>query len=121
MDLLIIDDSATLRKMIMAALRPLTPRCQEAGSGLEAIEQLALHSYDAVTLDLNMPDMHGLEFLRFLRSHSVLRDLPVVVITTRGDDEMREVALEAGANRYLTKPFVPAEVLQAVRDLVGKD
>jgi two-component system chemotaxis response regulator CheY len=114
---LIVDDSATLRKMIMAALRPLNLTVREAASGLEALEQLALQRVDAVTLDLNMPDMHGLEFLRFLRSHTSLKDIPVAVITTRNDTESREMLLAAGADLYIAKPFQPAELLAAIRGL----
>ena len=60
----------------------------EAGSGLEAIERLALMSVDLMILDLNMPEMHGIEVLQFVRAHKTYRDLPVVVLTTR---EIREV------------------------------
>lgn len=115
---LIVDDSTTLRKMIRAALRPLKASFQEASTGLEAIEQLALQSYDAVTLDLNMPDMHGLEFLRFIRNHSTLKTVPVLVITTRADEEMRTMVLSAGASGYMTKPFAPAELLSTIQALI---
>lgn len=117
---LIVDDSATLRKMIKAALGPLNASFSEAGSGLEAIEQLALRGYDAVTLDLNMPDMHGLEFLRFVRSHSRMKNIPILVLTTRTDTEMRETVLSSGADLYMTKPFSPAELLNAVRELLTR-
>ena len=60
-----------------------------------------------VVLDLNMPDMHGLDVLGFLRSHGQYRALPVMVLTTRGDDVSRDAALEAGASSYMTKPFSP--------------
>jgi two-component system, chemotaxis family, chemotaxis protein CheY len=117
--LLIVDDSITVRKMIMAALRPLKVEFGEAGSGLEAIEQLALSHYDAVTLDLNMPDMHGLEFLQFIRTHSTLKHIPILVLTTRSDSKMRADILAAGANDYLTKPFAPNELLQAMQALLS--
>ena len=61
----------------------------------------------AVVLDLNMPDMHGLDVLRFLRSHDEYRSLPVMILTTRGDATSRDAALEAGASAYMTKPFSP--------------
>lgn len=117
---LIVDDSATLRKMIRAALHPLNPVFHEASSGLEAIEQLALQPFDAITLDLNMPDMHGLEFLRFIRNHTTFKNLPILVITTRSDEGMRETILSAGADRYMTKPFSPDELLGTVKELIRK-
>jgi two-component system, chemotaxis family, chemotaxis protein CheY len=116
--LLVVDDSATTRKMIMTALRPLNPTFREASSGLEAIEQLMIGHFDAVTLDLNMPDMHGLEFLRFIRSHPAFGKIPVVIVTTRGGDDIRAQALESGANGYLTKPFSPDEILATVSRLL---
>lgn len=116
---LVVDDSATIRKMIMTALRPLQANFREASSGLEAIEQLMLSQYDVVTLDLNMPDMHGLEFLQFVRNHNAFKEIPIVVITTRADAQMRETVLSAGANRYMTKPFSPDAILETVKELLG--
>ncbi len=117
--ILIVDDSPTIRRMVMAALRPLDAELSEASTGLEAIEQLALKDYAAMTLDLNMPDMHGLEVLQFLRSSERYRDLPVIVLTTRGDEDSRVQALADGANLYLTKPFRPDELVKAIKGLLA--
>jgi two-component system chemotaxis response regulator CheY len=116
---LIIDDSTTLRKMVRASLKPLNATFVEASSGLEGLEQLALQPYDAVMLDLNMPDMHGLEFLQFVRGHKLLKNIPILVITTYTDKEMREQVLSAGAERFITKPFEPAELLKAVNEVLN--
>jgi two-component system, chemotaxis family, chemotaxis protein CheY len=116
---LVVDDSAIIRKMIITALRPLNPVFREASSGLEALEQIMLRRYDVIMLDLNMPDMHGLEFLRFVRNHNAFRDIPIVVITTQSDEHMRETVLSAGANEYITKPFAPQAVLERVKGLLG--
>jgi two-component system, chemotaxis family, chemotaxis protein CheY len=118
--ILIVDDSATIRKMVRASLRPLDEaEFVEAGNGLEAIEQIALGPVALIILDLNMPDMHGVDVLKFLRRHQGCRDVPVVVLTTRGDEASRETALAAGATQYLTKPFVPQVLLLAARDLLS--
>src|SRR6185295_11645586 len=96
--ILIADDSATIRKMVRASLQGLDQtEFIEAGTGLQAIEQLALAAVQLVVLDLNMPDMHGIDVLRFLRRHQQYRDLPVIILTTRGDDASRATAIEAGA------------------------
>ena len=117
--ILVVDDSATMRRMIVAALRGLGDVAfDQAVSGLEAIERLALSPVDLVVLDLNMPDMHGLEVLRFVRTHQTFDRLPVLVLTTRGDDESRAAALAEGASAYLTKPFVPETLLPEVRRLL---
>jgi two-component system chemotaxis response regulator CheY len=72
-----------------------------------------------VILDLNMPDMHGLDVLRFVRSHDRYRDVPVLVLTTRGDGASRDAVRQAGASSYMTKPFVPAGLAAAVSDLLA--
>ena len=107
-NILIVDDSPTMRRMVAASLRALPGASfGEAGSGLEAIERVALGPVDLIILDLNMPDMHGIEVLDFLRRHHAYRDIPVIVLTTRGDEASRTGALAAGASLYLTKPFAP--------------
>ena len=118
--ILIVDDSPTIRKMVRASLRPLASfDIVEAANGLEAIEQVALGPVAIMILDLNMPDMHGVDVLKFLRRHPSSREVPVVVLTTRADEASHETALAAGASRYLTKPFVPQNLLTTVRELLG--
>jgi two-component system chemotaxis response regulator CheY len=117
--LLIVDDSKVMRDMVAACLRPLGDVSFEfAGSGLEAIERLALGAFDLVVLDLNMPDVGGVEVIEFIRSQDKLRTLPVLVVTTRGDDASRTRVLEAGASGFLAKPFVPEQILADVRGLL---
>jgi len=118
--ILIADDSATIRKMVRASLQALQPaEFLDARTGLEAIEQLAVAAVHLVVLDLNMPDMHGIEVLRFLRQHQQYRDLPVIVLTTRGDDASREAAVAAGATTDITKPFVPQALAATARTLLA--
>lgn len=116
--ILVVDDSQTMRRMVMASLKPLANvRFQEAANGLEALERLSLHGADLIILDLNMPDMHGVDLLRFLRRSPSLAELPVLVLTTRDDDESREEVSRLGVVRYLTKPFEPSELLRAVESV----
>jgi two-component system chemotaxis response regulator CheY len=70
-------------------------------------------------LDLNMPDMHGLEVLRFVKSHHAYRDVPVVILTTRSDATSRGALLDAGASLYITKPFAPHTLAGQVRSLLA--
>lgn len=116
---LVVDDSSTMRRMVIAALSPIRELTfEQAVSGLDAIERVTLTPIDLVLLDLNMPDMHGLEVLRFIRGQPALHDLPVVILTTRGDDDSRTAALRDGATLYLTKPFVPAAIVSELRPLL---
>ena len=68
---------------------------------------------------MNMPDIHGMEVLAFLAQHESLRRVPVVVLTTRGDEALRTEALQAGAALYLTKPFEPGPLVEQARRLLG--
>jgi len=116
---LVVDDSATMRRMIIASLTPIGGLSfDQAVSGLEAIERVTLSPVDLVLLDLNMPDVHGIEVLRFIRGHETLRSLPVVVLTTRGDDDSRAMAIREGATLYLTKPFAPGSIADQIRPLL---
>jgi|SRR5436853_5296533 len=118
--ILIVDDSPTMRRMILASLRDLKDIAfDEAENGLEAIEQLAISPVHLMVLDLNMPDMHGLEVVEFVRSHQAYRAIPIIVLTTRGDEASRSAALEAGAAAYLTKPFLPNVLCGRVRELLN--
>jgi two-component system chemotaxis response regulator CheY len=118
--ILVVDDSPTIRRMVRAALAGIDGGgFVEAASGLEAIEQLTLASVALMVLDLNMADMHGIEVLKFVRRHPSYRQLPVIVLTTRGDESSRQAALEAGATLYMTKPFQPAALAENARALIG--
>lgn len=118
--ILVVDDSPTIRRMVRASLQSLPGMAfREAGSGLEAIETLVMTPADLIVLDLNMPDMHGLDVLRFVRDQDSFKTVPIVVLTTRGDEASRQAALEAGATLFLTKPFAPAALADDIRVLLG--
>jgi two-component system chemotaxis response regulator CheY len=118
--ILIVDDSPTIRRMVKTSLQALpgTPTFAEAASGLEAIEQLALGAVNLMVLDLNMPDIHGLEVLAFIRAHQKHRDMPVIVLTTRSEEDTRAAAFEAGATDFMTKPFIPRDLAARVTALL---
>ena len=121
MNLLVVDDSKVMRDMVVACLRPRADLTfTHASSGLEAIERLSMKTFDLVVLDLNMPDIGGFEVLEFVRSQDKLRSLPILVLTTRGDESSRARALSTGASGFMTKPFTPEGLLTEVEHLVGK-
>ena len=118
--ILVVDDSPAMRKMIKAALRPLQAAFMEAENGLDAIEKLALGHCDLITLDLNMPDMHGLEFLGFIRQHPLYTNTPVVVISTVDSQPAREATQKLGISAYVPKPFQPQQLLVVVQEALEK-
>jgi two-component system, chemotaxis family, chemotaxis protein CheY len=117
--ILIVDDSPTIRRMVAASLRNLNDVVfDEASNGLEAIEMLARERVSLMILDLNMPDMHGLEVLQFVQAHEQHRGMPIIVLTTKYDAETRKAALDSGASRFLTKPFDPTTLRQEAISLL---
>jgi two-component system chemotaxis response regulator CheY len=120
-EVLVVDDSKVMREMVVACLRPYPGLTfTHASSGLEAIERLSLKPYDLIVLDLNMPDIGGIEVVEFVRGQDTLRHLPIVIVTTRGDEASRSKALEAGADRFMTKPFTPDAILSEVKNLLER-
>ena len=120
-DVLVVDDSKVMREMVIACLRAIEGLSfAQAASGLEAIEQLSLKPYDLLVLDLNMPDIGGVEVVEFVRGQDRLRALPILIVTTRGDEASRSRVLEAGASRFMTKPFAPEQIVAEVRGLLGE-
>lgn len=87
----------------------------EAGNGFEALRLLPRERYDVVVTDINMPDIHGLELLSFMRKSEQHAYTPVVIVSTEGALRDRERGMALGANAYLTKPFEPDTLRATVR------
>jgi two-component system, chemotaxis family, chemotaxis protein CheY len=122
MEILVVDDSKVMREMVIACLRALSgAHFTQAASGLEAIEKLSLAAFDLVFLDLNMPDIGGLEVIEFIREQEGLQALPIVMVTTRGDEDSRTRCLAAGATRFMTKPFDPEGIVAVARDVLASE
>lgn len=120
-EILVVDDSKVMREMVVACLRGQEDFAfTHAASGLEAIEKLSLKPFDLVVLDLNMPDIGGVEVVEFVRGQDKLRELPILIVTTRGDEQSRTRVLAAGASRFMTKPFTPDVILGEVLRLLGR-
>lgn len=120
-DILVVDDSKVMREMVVACLRAIEGLTfAHAASGLEAIEQLSLRPYDLVVLDLNMPDIGGVEVIEFIRGQDTLQKLPILVVTTRGDDTSKGRVMAAGASSFMTKPFQPDAIVAEARSLLTR-
>jgi DNA-binding response OmpR family regulator len=90
-------------------------------NGHDAVEAVRARAPDLVILDVMLPGKSGFDILQDMRKDAELADIPVLMLTARGQERDREMAERAGADRYMTKPFSNAEVLEAVRDLVGDE
>lgn len=116
---LVADDSKLMHKMYEVMLRqyPLV----YALDGRQALERLREHpDIDLVLLDINMPNMNGLEFLAELRADAPRPDLHVIIISTEGRDEDTARGMEAGATAYIKKPFHSEEILAVIAGLQTK-
>ena len=115
---LVVDDSHAMRAFIRAALEEdHDAEVVEAESGFIALRLLPQDRFDLVVLDVNMPDINGLELIRFLRQSSVHRTVPVLVVSTEGSAKDRERGVSLGADAFLRKPFTAAELVERVREL----
>lgn len=113
--LLVIDDEAQIRKFLRISLSAQGYKVVEAGNGRDGLAQAALAKPDLVVLDLGLPDMDGKDVLAELREWS---QVPVLVLSVRASEGEKVLALDGGANDYVTKPFAIQEFLARVRVLL---
>lgn len=118
--LLLIDDDTRLAAMVGDYLRAAGLAVHDAGSLAEGRAQLATSAFDALILDLMLPDGDGLDLCRELRASPRTRHLPLLMLTARGEPLDRIVGLELGADDYLPKPFEPRELLARVKALLRR-
>lgn len=100
---LVVDDSPLTRELLVSLLEATGYLVSQAHDGQDALEKLAREAVDLVVTDLEMPRVDGLELTRRLKSHTTLRSLPVVIVTTRGSEADRRRGMDAGADGYVTK------------------
>ncbi len=91
----------------------------EASDGTEAVTRLDSEPIDIVLTDINMPKMDGLELITHIRARQTKQDLPIIVITTQGEESKRDKGLELGANAYILKPISGAKLQTLVKDLLA--
>lgn len=115
--ILIIEDDKTILNFLSISLKTNGYRFETAGSGLEGISLFLANSPDVILLDLGLPDIDGIEVIRQIRESS---DVPVIVVSARGQEREKVEALDAGADDYITKPFSIGELLARVRAALRK-
>jgi DNA-binding response OmpR family regulator len=117
MTILVVDDEPIIRDVVIRYLRRDGFETREASTGDEAREFLEKETPELVILDVMLPGTDGLELCRWIRSHS---ELPVIMLTARGEETDRIVGLELGADDYVTKPFSPRELAVRVRNVLRR-
>ncbi len=117
--ILIVDDSSSLRTVVRIALTRAGYDVLEAGDGVEGLKQLdKAAKVHLIVSDVNMPNMDGITFVTQMKAHAKHRFTPVVMLTTEGEDDMKNRGRLAGAKAWMVKPFNPPQLLDAVSKLV---
>jgi len=116
--ILVIDDSPVIRKIITTILKKHDYLVLEAEDGIDALEKLSSFHADLFIVDLNMPNMDGIELVKNLRSSYYYLDTPTIMLTTTKDEMVKEQAFKAGINLFLNKPIKPEILLYKVKSLL---
>lgn len=117
--ILLTDDSAIMRMfLVMNLKRMVKVNITEAVDGLDALKKLKTAKFDLLLTDMNMPEMNGADLIRHIRL-GMKSDMPIVIITTKGEAKDRETGMSLGANSYLTKPIKPADLIKTVLNYLG--
>lgn len=119
--ILVVEDSSAMRAFVRAALEEaaVAREVVEAASGFEALRILPREAFDLAIVDINMPDVNGLELIRFMRGSEAHKETPLLVISSEASPRDRERGLSLGANRYLAKPFTAEALVDAVTALTS--
>ena len=115
---LVVDDEERIRQLIRAHLEHAGYQCEEAGDGSAALAQAAKGGIDLVIMDIMMPFMDGMSTLREMRARKM--DIPVIMLTARGEEYDRIAGLESGADDYVVKPFSPRELVARVKAVLAR-
>ncbi|MDD2941346.1 MAG: response regulator [bacterium] len=121
-NLLIVDDSAIVRKVFQKtlALTGLTVgEVFEAANGQEALDVLEKSWIDVIFLDINMPVMNGMEFMKHLRAKDEIKDIPVIVISTEGSKERKEELFNYNIRDYVRKPISAERLSEVISQILG--
>jgi CheY-like chemotaxis protein len=118
--ILVVDDSPIMRMfLVMNMRRMMRVNITEAVNGKDAITKLMNGKFDLLLTDMNMPEMGGAELVRFVRN-GLKSDIPIVIITTRGESHDRDLGMQLGANSYLTKPVDVTKLIKTILTCLRK-
>lgn len=120
--ILVVEDSSAMRAFVRAALEEsgVVEHVVEASSGFEALRILPRERFALAIVDINMPDVNGLELIRFMRGSDAHKDTPLLIISSESSERDRERGLSLGADGYLAKPFTAEALVSQVERLSAK-
>ena len=122
MKLIVADDSRMVRGIVTRIVEPLGYEVVAAGNGQEALNILESgeQNINLVLLDWNMPVLNGIDVIKKMRADSRLKSIPVLMVSTESEEDRIRQAMDAGAQGYLTKPFTPEQLTNAIRRALVK-
>jgi two-component system chemotaxis response regulator CheY len=116
---LVVDDSLTMRRIVINALKSIGyDTVIEAGDGKEAFAKLNVEGADFLISDWNMPEMNGLELVKLVRSTGAYTEMPILMITTRGNKADVLEAMQARVNNFIIKPFTPMALKEKIDQIL---
>jgi len=114
-----VDDSPSIRQMVRMTLSMAGYNVLEACDGAEGLAKASTNQVDAIVTDLNMPVMNGLDFIHNYRAHPSSKGVPIILLTTESDEELKRQAKQAGAIAWLVKPFNQDQLLAVIKKVAG--
>lgn len=118
--ILIVDDSKTVRNLVAFIMKKEGFKVTVAEDGFQGLEKLyAAGKVDLIISDINMPRMDGYTFIKTVREQEAYRELPIIVLSTEGQEKDIQAGLHLGANMYMVKPAQPEKMLKNVKMLLG--
>lgn len=121
MKILLVDDSPTMRRILQNSLKHLGYEdISEAENGREALSKLHADQYNFIVTDWNMPEMDGLTFVKTIKEESEFAAIPILMVTTRSQQEDVIEAMRAGVNNYVIKPFTPQVLKQKIDAILAQ-
>jgi two-component system, chemotaxis family, chemotaxis protein CheY len=119
MQILIVDDSVSIRTSMRFVVEQAGYSVLDAGNGKEALAVITPQTKLVIT-DINMPEMDGIEFIKKVRLGTApLKTIPIIILTTESQPEMKQKGKDAGATAWIVKPFPPEDVIAAIKKLIG--
>ncbi|OGI44811.1 MAG: phosphate regulon transcriptional regulatory protein PhoB [Candidatus Muproteobacteria bacterium RIFCSPHIGHO2_01_FULL_65_16] len=118
--ILIVDDESAIRQMVCLALAQANYNCLEAADAVEAQASIVADKPDLILLDWMLPKVSGIELAARLRREKLTRDIPIIMLTARTEEEDKVRGLDTGADDYITKPFSTRELLSRIKALLRR-
>jgi two-component system phosphate regulon response regulator PhoB len=118
--ILIVEDEKNIAKLIRYNLEKAEYNCYSVQSGEDAIPILKKHSIDLILLDIMLPGIDGFEVCRRIKQEESLKNIPIVILTAKGEEVDRIVGLELGADDYIVKPFSPRELILRIKAILKR-